>query len=387
MQKLEQQCWRYLMTAIDPETNVAYLHELADRYDCPPLKLAAWRILKEKVPGVGSFPSRSQLLKSATGTKEKVLRGTGFTGPGDPAFDNLNNTNGIRSKRVPSSYEEMALDEAQLPSVFDDFEKPPKRSRGEDDEEGDDDEENEDDEDGDEGDEAFREMAQRYQEIQLEDLGADAKASDVIMAWSKRLKEIYAACAPKEAIDEDDLSELKLDDDTPDVKLHKFPKKPRSNGNHRRQRNALGGGSDAGLEELDDAIGVTGVRSDASSSVQGTTPGKKNSFVAKPVEIPSPMRSKSFGGPPKKKDFKYFRSARAIQWDEVLEIFYSHMNLHAKIGGIPTILKTWAGKEDIMIASLIQKYEKVIPTDLMEYLEHIHNLAETHTESSFVKRR
>jgi hypothetical protein len=47
MQKLEQQCWRYLMTVINPDTNAAILHELADRYDCPPLKLAAWRILQE----------------------------------------------------------------------------------------------------------------------------------------------------------------------------------------------------------------------------------------------------------------------------------------------------------------------------------------------------
>lgn len=47
MQKLEQQCWRYLMTVINPDTNVEILHELADRYDCPPLKLAAWRILQE----------------------------------------------------------------------------------------------------------------------------------------------------------------------------------------------------------------------------------------------------------------------------------------------------------------------------------------------------
>jgi hypothetical protein len=47
MQKLEQQCWRYLMTVIDPETNAEQLHELADRYDCPPLKLAAWRMLQE----------------------------------------------------------------------------------------------------------------------------------------------------------------------------------------------------------------------------------------------------------------------------------------------------------------------------------------------------
>jgi hypothetical protein len=128
-----------------------------------------------------------------------------------------------------------------------------------------------------------------------------------------------------------------------------------------------------------------GNKSDSGSSAPpNNNLNKKTSFIAKPVEMPSPSRANQL---PRKKEFKYYRSARAIQWDEVLEIFYSHMNLHAKISGIPTILKTWAGKEDIMIASLLQKYEKVIPTDLMEYLDTIHNMAETHTESSFVKRK
>jgi hypothetical protein len=48
-------------------------------------------------------------------------------------------------------------------------------------------------------------------------------------------------------------------------------------------------------------------------------------------------------------------------------------------------MKTWKGKEDIMIASLMQKYESTIPPHLASHLEHVHNLAENHTESSFVK--
>jgi hypothetical protein len=49
MQKLEQQCWRFLMGALDAETNAEHLHDLADRYDCPPLKLGAWRLLQQYV--------------------------------------------------------------------------------------------------------------------------------------------------------------------------------------------------------------------------------------------------------------------------------------------------------------------------------------------------
>jgi hypothetical protein len=48
--QLETQCWRYLISIIDT-SNCEQLHELADRYDCPPLKLSAWRLLQQTVPG------------------------------------------------------------------------------------------------------------------------------------------------------------------------------------------------------------------------------------------------------------------------------------------------------------------------------------------------
>ena len=63
------------MTIIDPD-NCEYLHELADRHDCPPLKLMAWRILQESVPGYSKMPNK-MLSQSSTGS---VLKGTGFTG-------------------------------------------------------------------------------------------------------------------------------------------------------------------------------------------------------------------------------------------------------------------------------------------------------------------
>ena len=39
IRQLEQQCWRYLMTALS-DANCEQLHEIADRYDCPPLKVS-----------------------------------------------------------------------------------------------------------------------------------------------------------------------------------------------------------------------------------------------------------------------------------------------------------------------------------------------------------
>ena len=95
MQKLEQQCWRFLMTIIDPETNCEKLHELADRFDCPPLKLAAWRILQETRPGYGSSPNASKLLKGGAASHaqqqavKRILGVTGLTGPGEPGFSSM----------------------------------------------------------------------------------------------------------------------------------------------------------------------------------------------------------------------------------------------------------------------------------------------------------
>lgn len=81
MHKLEQQCWRYLMTIIDANTNCELLHELADRYDCPPLKLAAWRILQETVPGYAQSPA-SKLFKGQNAKKKDGVPvfTTGLTG-------------------------------------------------------------------------------------------------------------------------------------------------------------------------------------------------------------------------------------------------------------------------------------------------------------------
>ena len=95
MVKLEQHCWRHLMSIVD-NTNCSILHDLADRlvtifsnpfqisyvfpydkrYDCPALKLTAWRVVQETTPGFGFMPSR--ILNNMMTTL--VSPGSGVTG-------------------------------------------------------------------------------------------------------------------------------------------------------------------------------------------------------------------------------------------------------------------------------------------------------------------
>lgn len=385
LQKLEQQCWRYLMTVIDEDTeHVEYLHELADRYDCPPLKLAAWRILKERIPGVGAFPTKASLLKVAQGDTGRILRGTGLTGPGDPAFNNLNNINGIRSSRHVHQFE---YDDYQattnIPSIFEDY--------------GDDEDDEDEDEDRDEEDEMER-FNKKYRNIPaLEELGTNAKATEVVMAWAKRLKEVYAQCAPIDAVDNDDLSQLKFKDDSPDVRLNKTTMKKStaalsSSAAHYHQQHSL---HSPNPNDLSASISVN----QQADSPMRSTNATKRTMVPQPVPPPespsgsqagfmsasTPTRTKKTNAGNEDVNLPKYKSATTIDYTEVLTNFYNIMSMQEKIGGIPTILKTWKNKEDIMIASLMQKYDKTIPPHLMTYLDHVHALAENHTESSFVK--
>jgi hypothetical protein len=76
LQGLEQHCWHYLLKIVNAD-NCEQLHELADKYSCPPLKLAAWRTLQGNQTGYATNPSRSLLVSQA----EVEGAGHGLTGP------------------------------------------------------------------------------------------------------------------------------------------------------------------------------------------------------------------------------------------------------------------------------------------------------------------
>lgn len=343
------------MTGLDT-TNCAVLHELADKYDCPPLKLAAWKMLQTQVPDMDSFPSRGHLQRTLLPDGQRRIKGTGLTGPGDPHFATM----GVKRSQVkfldqePSEHEDEGEEpNPDRPSVFDDFE------------------------DEDEDDAAT---------TALEDLDPAAPATEVIMAWARRLKAVYATCVPIEALDDVDMSRLRLDETAPNVKMKTIPRDRDRDRTDASAASLSPVNNRHALVRKPSAQQVLGVTSVSSSAAAAPTTPKSPAPPRSPVpNAPAPMRpnvnptpSPAMASAPKQ-----YSSARNINWPEELERFYIAMNMPEKVGGIKTILNTWAGKEDIMLSSLIEKYESTMPKSLLTRLEQLHLLMETATENSF----
>jgi hypothetical protein len=148
--KLEDHCWQYMMTVID-KTNVIILHEFADRYDCPALKLMAWRMIQEENSAYAALPSH--LLGS---TSSLVSPGrSGMTGPAE-SF--------VRAFKGEDEEEEF------LPSIL----QPELNFYG-----------------------------NEGEILQPEELPVGAKASDIVRAWANRLQDIWNQCNPDYINDDD----------------------------------------------------------------------------------------------------------------------------------------------------------------------------------------
>jgi len=170
LQALEESIWIFLMKIVDPN-NAEQLHTLADRYDCPPLKLSAWRIMQESIPGYSSLPASILAASAAAG----ALKGTGLTGPGDPDFL----SNQPRELTAPGVDVDHVDD---MPSIFTHF-SPPPPSDDEDNQEGDEESEND------------EPSASEHKEFSNpSELPSTATASELVKAWSVRLQEVYQKC-------------------------------------------------------------------------------------------------------------------------------------------------------------------------------------------------
>ncbi len=143
---------------------------MADRYDCPPLKLAAWKILKERIPDIESFPNQRKKKGGKFEESKKTFAATGLTGPADPAFRNARVSYGSRFTRLAE--QEQYQDRYNMPSVFNDND-PAEEEYEEEDEEQDDGEE---------------ESKANTKSKRLEELEESASATEVINAWALRLK-------------------------------------------------------------------------------------------------------------------------------------------------------------------------------------------------------
>ena len=188
LESLEEHCWEYCMKIVSKE-NCADMHELADKYSCPPLKLAAWRTLQDNTGSYQATPGRS-LLVSASGLKGA---GHGFTGPEESfmAEQALSKSRGAGDKdsNKPARGKRYSLAsglEMEEGVVEGDSEDEGNRDMG--------------------ADEATgvsisilagRENRDHSNVSDPSQLGRDASARDVVLAWSKRLQKVYDKCVPE----------------------------------------------------------------------------------------------------------------------------------------------------------------------------------------------
>ena len=140
------------MTVID-QSNCLILHEFADRYDSPPLKLTAWRIIQETAPAYAKIPSFVLDSNSVL-----VSAGNGLTGPAE-----------IFQRHLFG--EKPENDSDLLPSVlpYSHVKRDP----------------------------------QDYSIPQPDELPPGSSAIDVVRAWAFRLQDVYNQCNPENEEDKE----------------------------------------------------------------------------------------------------------------------------------------------------------------------------------------
>jgi hypothetical protein len=154
---LEKSCWILLMKFLDSH-NAAQLHELADKYDCPPLKLAAWRIKQQQLLG--------PMAKHIDPDAMDFQKGTGLTGPGEAEFLHNITPQEIKDREIL----------AEEPPVV-----PPAGAKGG-------------DIDSDSGDDEEKSL-----DVPLPDeLDTQASADELVKAWALRLHDVYADCGTQD---------------------------------------------------------------------------------------------------------------------------------------------------------------------------------------------
>lgn len=173
LRTLEQECWKHLLSVVDAN-NCRQLHELADRFDCPPLKLTSWHMLQDIQRGYSANPVNRLLVHNGEGELRGrfeppampfALKGNGLTGPGEA--DGL----------VGVVADHGSEDDEYL-SVFNDYTHEFRAARGE---------------------ESTTFSEEQEQLFPMpEQLPPGAPAADVIKAWAYKLQLVYDMCVPKD---------------------------------------------------------------------------------------------------------------------------------------------------------------------------------------------
>ena len=179
LEELENKIWDFLLSIVDDE-NCSRMHELADRYDNPHMKLVAWQVLQQAVPGYSVAPAHILEMRGSLTEKDNPRggrgggRGGGRRSPrgGGRGGGNIKGVGGepkrssmqrMMTRKGPEAFQiqEDDLDEEQeIPSIFSGHE----------------------------------DMADYIPPAELED---DVSAEERVKSWATRLQIVWKECQPE----------------------------------------------------------------------------------------------------------------------------------------------------------------------------------------------
>lgn len=169
LHELEKQCWRFLISIID-SSNCEALHVLADKYDCPPLKLSAFRVLQERDPTYRLPPAHLAAGRTGPGLGLGPSSGTGLTGPGESSFyTNIASLNVITGDFVHDDLDDDFDDDQPMLSILSYTHPDPQLDHN-------------------------THNSHRHPS----ELPQEACAREVVQAWTAWLQRFYNDCMPKE---------------------------------------------------------------------------------------------------------------------------------------------------------------------------------------------
>mmetsp|Transcript_8829 Transcript_8829/g.13211 ORF Transcript_8829/g.13211 Transcript_8829/m.13211 type:complete len:371 (+) Transcript_8829:172-1284(+) len=345
LQALEQKCWRFLLSIVD-SSNCQHLHNIADFFDCAPLKLAAWRIIQESRPGYSAAPTELlQSMNALVGRGNGVWCGHGLIGPGETVDSSV--------ARGDESDDE---DGDGAVSIFTSA-----TPNG-----------------GEEG--LLASSSRRYNHfVRPDQLPRGTPAAEVVRAWAFRLQEVYNECC------QDGL----IVDPAYDTEAHQDINA------HGRGRSGTGTLSEHSQDDehnsrasqrrddppqIDRMLSKGSLRSESLASTH-SSPGKRQPGLSQMQQSQS-ARLKAreaatshviYEGSEEGNESVQSRPRNdsGIDWREELSNFYISMNMHDKLENVDTILVAWAGKEKEMMEVLHDKYNVPIPQELSEKLERV----------------
>lgn len=333
LRDLEQKCWRFLLSIVNKE-NCAQLHQIADFFECAPLKISAWRLIQESKPGYGSAPDHMANSMEINSINAR-LRGHGLTGPGE--MDVLSSQNIHDDDDSDDDEGEFSIFSGTTPTGFSGGHGSVVPDEG-----------------------LLGSINKRYDHyVHPNKLPKGTPAAQVVKAWAFRLHEVFIECHGGNGLT---------------IAEHAGMSADASNNSE----------NESGQQEVQHQISTFSIVSDGLTTGQMVgnvtpilpqslpkrkTPEDKKASVkfSNLKENVENVDNNSAQKEVRKEDSYKFKDAD-VDWKEELSKFYVANNLEDKLQSIDAILEAWHGRELDMMEVLHDKYDVEFDDELRKRL-------------------